>query len=109
VSHMRFDFTGERIAVGGCYSGIGAATARLLVENGAEVYGFDLKTNDLALASCASVDFRGPASIDAAVGKRDGKIDAVINCTGIAPGRPPLDLMRVNFIGTRHFTRRWRP
>ncbi len=109
TGRITFDFVGQRVVVGGCYSGIGAATARLLVESGAEVHGFDIKANELALASFASVDFRARASIDAAVDKFDGKIDAIFNCAGTAPGRPPLDLMKVNFIGTRHFTRRLVP
>ena len=30
--------------------------------------------------------------------------DALFNCAGIPHGGPPLDVMRVNYIGTRHLT-----
>jgi NAD(P)-dependent dehydrogenase (short-subunit alcohol dehydrogenase family) len=88
----------------GCHSGIGHATARQLLDCGAEVYGFDWKACDLDLAIFTQVDLRDSASIDSAVSRCEAPIDALFNCAGIPPGPPPLDVMKVNFIGTRHFT-----
>ena len=34
----------------------------------------------------------------------EGKIDALFNCAGLPQSCPPLDVMKVNFIGTRHLT-----
>ncbi len=31
-------------------------------------------------------------------------MDALFNCAGLAPMHPPLDVMKVNFIGMRHLT-----
>src|SRR5258708_7027393 len=44
-------YTNKRVVVSGCFSGIGEATARLLVQLGAEVHGLDYKQSKLDLAS----------------------------------------------------------
>ena len=103
------DYTGKRVVVSGCHSGIGHATARQLVALGAEVHGLDWKPCDLGLASFTQVDLRDAASIDAATAGLSGRIDALFNCAGIPPGAPPLDVMKVNYIGTRALTERLLP
>lgn len=99
-----WDFTGKRVIVSGCFSGMGAATAEELVKLGAEVHGFDFKQSEVPMASFTEVDLREPASIDAAVAKIGGPVDALFNCAGLAHTYPALDLMKVNFIGLRHLT-----
>jgi len=103
------DFLGyknKRVIVSGCFSGMGEATARLLVELGAEVHGLDYKATALSLASFNQTDLRDPASIDAAVDRIGGKVDALFNCAGLPQTAPALDVMKVNYIGTRHLTER---
>jgi len=102
--NCRLDYRGTRVAVVGCHSGIGHATARQLVDCGAQVHGFDWKPCDLNLAAFTQVDLRDSDSINKAVSHCEAPIDALFNCAGIPPGLPPIDLMKVNFIGTRHFT-----
>ena len=97
-------YAGKRVIVSGCFSGMGEATARTLVEIGAEVHGVDYKQTALKLASFTNIDLRDPASIEAAVGKIGGHVDALFNCAGLPQTFPPLDVMKVNFIGTRHVT-----
>jgi len=99
-------YEGKRVVVSGCFSGMGEATAKLLLELGAEVHGFDYKDSALPLASFTNVDLRDPGSIEAAVGKLGGKVDALFNCAGLPGGGgfAPIDTMKVNFIGTRHLT-----
>jgi len=101
-------YEGKRVVVSGCFSGMGEATAKLLLELGAEVHGFDYKDSALPLASFTNVDLRDPGSIEAAVGKLGGKVDALFNCAGLPGGGgfAPIDTMKVNFIGTRHLTDR---
>lgn len=99
-------YKGKRVVVSGCYSGMGAATAKYLLELGAEVHGLDFKTPDTKFASFTQTDLRDPASIDAAVKGIDGPIDALFNCAGLPQTAPPLDVMKVNFLGTRHLTER---
>ncbi len=99
-------YEGKRVLVCGCYSGMGEATAKLLVELGAEVHGLDFKESALDLASFSLVDLRDPASIDSAVASIGGKVDALFNCAGLPQTAPPLDVMKVNYAGTRHLTHR---
>lgn len=49
----------KRVVVSGCSSGIGRATAKLLVEEGAQVYGLDLKPNDLNMNFFKAIGLRG--------------------------------------------------
>jgi NAD(P)-dependent dehydrogenase (short-subunit alcohol dehydrogenase family) len=97
-------YTGKRVIVTGCYSGIGYATAKLLLDLGAEVHGLDRFRNDLPLHSFTTLDLREPASIDAAIKNISGAVDALFNCAGVPPGPPALEVLKVNFVGTRHLT-----
>ena len=97
-------YKAKRVVVSGCFSGMGEAAARLLLGLGAEIHGVDYKDCTLPLASFTKVDLRDPASIDAAVAKIGGRIDALFNCAGLPNTFPPLDVMKVNFMGTRHLT-----
>lgn len=97
-------YSGKRVIVTGCFSGMGAATAQMLLDLGAEVHGMDFKPSDLPLASFTNVDLRDPASIEAGVAGIGGKVDALFNCAGLPTGFPAIDVMKVNFIGLRHLT-----
>ena len=106
------DFLGyrnKRVIVSGCFSGMGEATARLLLELGAEVHGLDYKETALGLASFNQVDLRDPAAIDAAIGRIGGRVDALFNCAGLPQTAPALDVMKVNYAGTRRVTERVLP
>lgn len=97
-------YKGKRVVVSGCFSGMGEATAKMLLDLGAEVHGLDFKESALPLASFNLVDLRDPTSIDAAVAKIGGKVDALFNCAGLPNAFPAMDVMKVNFIGLRHLT-----
>jgi NAD(P)-dependent dehydrogenase (short-subunit alcohol dehydrogenase family) len=97
-------YQNKRVVISGCFSGMGEATARLLLQLGAEVHGLDYKPSKLNLASFTQVDLREPAAIDAAVKKIGGKVDALFNCAGLPQTSPPLDVMKVNYAGTRRLT-----
>jgi NAD(P)-dependent dehydrogenase (short-subunit alcohol dehydrogenase family) len=101
---MTGDYEGKRVLVVGCYSGMGEATAKALIDAGAEVHGLDIRRSSLDLASFHELDLRDPASIDSAVAALDGPVDRLFNCAGIPPTFPPVDIMKVNFIGTRRLT-----
>lgn len=100
------DYAGRRVIVTGCASGIGLATAHALVDLGAEVHGFDRNPTTVPLAAFHAVDLGDAAAIDDAVSALDGPVDALFNCAGLAPTHPPVDVLRVNFLGTRHLTDR---
>jgi NAD(P)-dependent dehydrogenase (short-subunit alcohol dehydrogenase family) len=99
-------YKGKRVIVSGCFSGMGEATAKLLLSLGAEVHGLDFKPSALPLASFTQIDLRDPATIEAAVAGIGGRIDALFNCAGLPGGGafPALDTFKVNFLGTRHLT-----
>ena len=98
------DYANKHVVVTGCSSGIGHSTARLLLELGAHVHGFDVRATDLPLQRFTSIDLRSSRSIETAAADVTGRVDALFNCAGVPPGPPPLDIMKVNFLGTRHLT-----
>lgn len=98
-------YRNKRVVITGCFSGMGEATARLLLELGAEVHGLDYKESALPLASFTHADLRDPASIDSAAAKLNGlKIDALFNCAGVPSTFAPLDIFKVNYVGPRRLT-----
>lgn len=104
-------YEGKRVIVSGCFSGMGEAAAKLLLDLGAEVHGLDFKQCALPLASFNTIDLRDPATIAAGVAaiggpNNDKRVDALFNCAGLPGGGafPPLDTFKVNFAGTRHIT-----
>ena len=96
-------YRGRRVVVTGCASGIGAATAALLVTLGAEVYGLDRRPT-AGLAGFQTIDLGDPEAI-AGVALPDS-IDALFNCAGLAPTQAADSIIRVNFLGTRDLTNR---
>ncbi len=99
-------YKGKRVIVSGCFSGMGEATSKMLLNLGAEVHGVDFKPCALPLASFNTIDLRDPASIEAGVSAIGGKVDTLFNCAGLPGGEafPSLDTFKVNFAGTRHIT-----
>jgi NAD(P)-dependent dehydrogenase (short-subunit alcohol dehydrogenase family) len=80
------------------------------VRLGAEVHGADIKPTEAPIASFRTVDLRDPASIDAAVADIGGPIDRLFYCAGLPQATfPPLDVMKVNFLGMRHLAERALP
>ncbi|MCC5999268.1 MAG: SDR family NAD(P)-dependent oxidoreductase [Pararhodobacter sp.] len=115
------DITQTAAIVTGGASGLGAATARELAAAGAKVTLFDrdrARGEELAAeigATFAEVDVTDEASIKAGIAaavKAMGKVNALVNCAGIAyaiktvgrDGAHPLDAYRrtidVNLVGT---------
>lgn len=96
-------YEGRQVVVTGAASGMGAATATLLVALGADVVALDVASFDLDGGRTMAVDLRDRDSIDAAVDAIDGEVQAVFSVAGL-PGPPfsDLDTVTVNFIGARH-------
>jgi NAD(P)-dependent dehydrogenase (short-subunit alcohol dehydrogenase family) len=98
-------YEGKRVIVTGAASGMGAATAEILVELGAEVHAIDIKKPAVTgLASFSQVDLREPEQIDDAVAKIGKIVNALFNCAGLPNTFPNLDVMLVNFCGLRAVT-----
>lgn len=91
------DFSDQRVVVTGAASGIGAAAAELFGALGADVVGLDVADG--------SLDLREPATIDASVAAlAGGPVYALVNCAGVPQTVGGLDVLRVNFLGTRYLT-----
>jgi NAD(P)-dependent dehydrogenase (short-subunit alcohol dehydrogenase family) len=96
-------YDGRRVVVTGAASGMGEATARILVGLGAEVTAVDIKPTAVEVAEWLEVDLRDKTAIEAAVAKVGGPVHGYFNCAGL-PGPPfsDIDVMLVNFVGARH-------
>jgi len=106
---LRYD--GKKVVVTGCATGIGAATAGILRELGAEIHGLDVKPITHDVTRAIECDLARRASIDEAVEAiGDGPIHALFNVAGL-PGDPfpPRDVSLVNFVGHRHLVERLLP
>jgi NAD(P)-dependent dehydrogenase (short-subunit alcohol dehydrogenase family) len=110
MSNDVLGYTGKRVVVTGAASGMGASTARILTELGAEVIALDIKPTQVPVARTIEVDLRDEASIDAAVAQIPDEIDGLFSCAGL-PGPPfsELDTMKVNFVGARHLAQQLMP
>jgi NAD(P)-dependent dehydrogenase (short-subunit alcohol dehydrogenase family) len=98
-------YEGKRVIVTGAASGMGAATAQILVDLGAEVHAIDLKKPEVkGLASYSECDLREPDQIDATIAKIGKIVNALFNCAGLPNTFAPIDVMLVNFCGLRHLT-----
>jgi NAD(P)-dependent dehydrogenase (short-subunit alcohol dehydrogenase family) len=95
-----FRFDGKRAVVVGGASGMGAATASLAHELGAEVVAMDFAEVTVPGVRSLSLDLRDKAGIDAALEQCGGPIDALFSCAGAADGTPGIE--KINFIGHRH-------
>ena len=95
-----FRYDGKRALVVGGASGMGAATAELVQQAGAEVVVMDFAEITLQGVHAIHVNLADAASIDAAVDECGGTVDALFACAGVADGTPGIE--RINFIGHRH-------
>jgi len=113
------DIDGKVFLVTGAASGLGAATAGMLVEAGARVVAADLRPGDDPRLDWIACDVADEASAQAAIAAAVGvgPLSGLVNCAGIAPtaktagakGPHPLELfetvVRVNLIGTFNMSR----
>lgn len=96
--------TGKRFIVTGAASGIGDATARRLLEGGAEVYSLDRNRPSAPVTQHIEVNLAEESSIDEAAAQLDGDFDALLNIAGV-PGTAPAEVViAVNALAVRHLT-----
>ncbi|MDW3219675.1 MAG: SDR family oxidoreductase [Acidimicrobiales bacterium] len=101
-----FRYEGKRVVVVGGATGMGAATARMAADLGAEVIVLDVAPVEYDCAQSIEVDLRNQASVDAAADAIDGGVDAIFACAGVADGT--AGIMLINFTAQRHFIDRIR-
>lgn len=96
-------YAGRHVVVTGAASGMGAATASILLNLGARVTALDVRPTDLPVNRVVEVDLRDRGSIERGAEAIEGPVDAYFGCAGL-PGPPfsGLDVLLVNFVGARH-------
>ncbi len=95
-----FRYDGKRALVVGGATGMGAATAELVQDAGAETVVMDFAEVTLPGAKAIHVNLSDVSSIDAAIDELGGPVHAVFSCAGVADGTPGIE--KINFIGHRH-------
>jgi NAD(P)-dependent dehydrogenase (short-subunit alcohol dehydrogenase family) len=99
-----FRYDGKRAVVVGGATGMGAATAELVKDAGAEVVVMDRAEVTLDGVKAISLDLSDKASIERAVDECGGPVHALFSCAGVADGTPGIE--RINFIGHRFLVER---
>lgn len=96
-------YAGKSVVVTGAASGMGEATARILVDLGAQVTALDIKETKVPVARALRIDLRDHENIEQVAASIDGPIDGLFSCAGL-PGPPfsEWDTILVNFVGARH-------
>jgi NAD(P)-dependent dehydrogenase (short-subunit alcohol dehydrogenase family) len=95
-----FRYDGKRVLVVGGASGMGAATAELVQDAGADVVVMDYAEITQTGVTAIHVNMADTASIDAALEQCGGKVDALFSCAGVADGTPNIE--KINFLGHRY-------
>ena len=104
MDSQSFRYDGKRALVVGGASGMGAATAALVQDLGAEVVVMDFADFSLPGVKAIHVNLADRASIDVALDQCGGPIDALFSCAGVADGTASIE--RINFLGHRHLLER---
>ena len=94
----------KKVVVTGAASGIGAGSAKFIRAHGAFVIGVDLNEPGENIDQFIQTDLSDPVSIEAAVEAMPSGIDAVCNIAGVPPTKDRVSVLKVNFLGLRHFT-----
>ncbi len=94
----------KKILVTGAASGIGAETAKTIKSLGATVIGLDRNETMENVDQYIATDLSDPDSIAAAVEAVPIGIDALCNIAGLPPTKDRVVVLKVNFLGLRHFT-----
>src|SRR3954449_2046886 len=97
---------GTIFMVTGASSGVGRVLAQFLARHGVTVIGLDRRAPPEREVAHLPCDLADPASIDAAVDRLDGQVDALANVAGVPGTAPAETVLSVNFLGMRHLTER---
>jgi NAD(P)-dependent dehydrogenase (short-subunit alcohol dehydrogenase family) len=95
-----FRYDGKRALVVGGATGMGAATAELVRDAGAEVVVMDRADVTLPGVKAIRLNLADKSSIESAVDECGGPVHALFSCAGVADGTPGIE--KINFIGHRY-------
>lgn len=104
------EYEGLKTVVTGAASGMGAATTKLLLEAGANVYALDLQPVEAeGVTSSIICNLLDQSSIDAAIESIGTDVDAIFSCAGMPTGCSWEDTLTVNFFAPRYFIEKMLP
>ncbi|TSE09721.1 SDR family oxidoreductase [Mesorhizobium intechi] len=92
---------GKTILITGVASGIGARTAELAGQLGADVIGVDVREPAAAVGSFVKSDISSKAGVDELVARLPERIDALCNVAGLSGNTGAVSTLAVNFFGLR--------
>jgi NAD(P)-dependent dehydrogenase (short-subunit alcohol dehydrogenase family) len=92
---------GKTILVTGIASGIGARTAELAGQLGADVIGIDVREPNQGQAAFIKGDLSTPAGVSDTVAQLPKRLDAVANVAGLSGNKGVASTLAVNFYGLR--------
>ncbi len=95
---------GKTVLVTGAGSGIGARTAELALQMGADVIGVDLRAPAQPAGLFVQADLGNPEAIDDLVRRLPPRIDAICNVAGVSGRAGIVQTLSVNFYGLRALT-----
>jgi NAD(P)-dependent dehydrogenase (short-subunit alcohol dehydrogenase family) len=95
---------GKTILVTGVASGIGARTAELAAQMGADVIGVDRRATATFTGSFIEADIGSPQGVEALVARLPPRLDALANVAGVSGSAGAVLTLAVNFYGLRALT-----
>lgn len=99
------NYNSKKVVVTGAASGMGEATAKILIDQGAVVYALDINEPKYEVHRFIQVNLGDKTSIEHAVQQLPDTIDSIFSIAGV-PGvvgkLTPIDVLTINFIGARH-------
>jgi NAD(P)-dependent dehydrogenase (short-subunit alcohol dehydrogenase family) len=101
-----FRYDGQRVVITGASSGMGAATASMLVDAGAEVHALDVREVTVPGVKAYETDVGDPAAVDAALEAIGAPVHKLFNVAGVPQTHAADRVFAVNFLGLRHVTER---
>jgi NAD(P)-dependent dehydrogenase (short-subunit alcohol dehydrogenase family) len=92
---------GKTILITGVASGIGARTAELAGQLGADVIGVDVREPAGSVGSFVKADISSKAGVDDLVARLPQRMDALCNVAGLSGNTGAVSTLAVNFFGLR--------
>ena len=96
--------TNKTIVLTGASSGIGEATAKILVAEGHKLITLDVQGPPPGSSQHIKCDLNDPTAIESAVAEIDGDIDALLNVAGVPGTLAGEVVIGVNILGLRYLS-----